>query len=51
VFVDVFPGWVETFPTKQETATMVAKKTLKEKLPEVWSAQGYWIEQWSCFVS
>ena len=29
VFV-VFPGWVETFPTKQETATMVAKKILEE---------------------
>lgn len=26
VFVDTFYGWVEAFPTKQETATMVAKK-------------------------
>ena len=26
VFVDTFSGWVEAFPTKQETATMVAKK-------------------------
>jgi hypothetical protein len=36
----VFPGWVETFPTKQETATVVAKKILEENFPEVQSAQG-----------
>ena len=30
VFVDTFYGWVEAFPTKQETATMVAKKILEE---------------------
>jgi hypothetical protein len=45
VFVDIFTGWLETFPTKQETATMVAKKILKEKFPEVQSAQGNWIGQ------
>ena len=30
MFVDTFSGWVEAFPTKQETATMVAKKILAE---------------------
>jgi hypothetical protein len=30
VFVDTFFGWVEAFPTKQETATVVAKKILEE---------------------
>ena len=30
MFVYVFPGWVETFPSKQETATVVAKKILEE---------------------
>ena len=30
MFVDTFSGWVEAFPTKQETATMVAKKILEE---------------------
>jgi hypothetical protein len=30
VFVDTFSGWVEAFPTKQETATMAAKKILAE---------------------
>ena len=30
MFVDTFSGWVEAFPTKQETATMVAKKMLEE---------------------
>jgi hypothetical protein len=38
VFVDVFPGWVETFPTKQEIATVVAKEILEENFPEVRSA-------------
>ena len=33
VFVDVFSGWVETFPTKQETTTMAAKKILEEIFP------------------
>ena len=30
MFVDTFSGWVEAFPTKQETATVVAKKILEE---------------------
>ena len=30
VFVNTFSGWVKVFPTKQETATMVAKKVLEE---------------------
>jgi hypothetical protein len=50
VFVDVFPRWVETFPPKQETATMVAKKILEENFPEVQSAQGNWIEQCFCLL-
>ncbi|XP_076767284.1 uncharacterized protein LOC143433999 [Arvicanthis niloticus] len=33
VFVDVFSGWVETFPTKKETANVVAKKILEDILP------------------
>jgi len=30
VFVNTFTGWVEAFPTKQEIATVVAKKILEE---------------------
>jgi hypothetical protein len=30
VFVDTFSGWAEAFPTKQETANVVAKKILVE---------------------
>ena len=30
MFVDNFFGWIEAFPTKQETATVVAKKILEE---------------------
>lgn len=26
VFVDTFSGWVEAYPTKKETSTVVAKK-------------------------
>lgn len=33
VFVDTFSGEVESFPTKQETATVVAKKILEEISP------------------
>ena len=33
MFVDTFSGWVEAFPTKQETATVVAKKILEENFP------------------
>ena len=44
MFVDVFPGWVETFPTKQEKTTMVAKKILEVKFPVVRSAQGNWVK-------
>ena len=33
VLVDTFLGWVEAFPTKGETATVVAKKILEEIVP------------------
>ncbi|XP_048200257.1 LOW QUALITY PROTEIN: protein NYNRIN-like [Perognathus longimembris pacificus] len=33
VFVDTFSGWVEAFPTKQETAKVVSKKLLEEIFP------------------
>ncbi|XP_044906658.1 uncharacterized protein LOC123383349 [Felis catus] len=33
VFVDTFSGWVEAYPTRRETAHMVAKKILEEIFP------------------
>lgn len=33
VFVDTFSGWVEAFPTKSETARVVAKKLLEDIIP------------------
>ena len=33
VFVDTFSGWTEAFPTKRETAQVVAKKILEDILP------------------
>ncbi|XP_070279651.1 uncharacterized protein [Myotis yumanensis] len=33
VFIDTFSGWVEAYPTKRETAQMVAKKLLEDILP------------------
>ena len=33
VLADTFSGWVEAYPTKRETATMVAKKLLEEIVP------------------
>jgi hypothetical protein len=32
VLIDNFSGWVEVFPTKQETAQVVAKVLLEENL-------------------
>lgn len=48
VYVDTFSGWVEAFPSIQETATVVAKK-ISGKIFKVQSDQGNWIGQWSCF--
>ena len=33
VFIDTFSGWVEPFPTKRETAQVVAKKLIEDILP------------------
>ena len=33
MFVDTFSGWVEAYPTRQETAHIVAKKILEEIFP------------------
>ncbi|XP_063461834.1 BTB/POZ domain-containing protein KCTD7 isoform X1 [Pan paniscus] len=33
VFIDTFSGWVEAYPTRQETAHIVAKKILEEIFP------------------
>ena len=33
VLVSTFSGWMEAYPTKRETATMVAKKLLEEIVP------------------
>ena len=33
VLVVTFSGWVESYPTKRETATTVAKKLLEERVP------------------
>jgi transposase InsO family protein len=33
VLIDTFSGWVEAFPTKRETAQVVAKVLLEEIIP------------------
>ena len=33
VFIDAFSGWEEAFPTKRETAQVVAKKLIEDILP------------------
>ena len=35
VFIDTFPGWVEAYPTKKETAQVVVKKLLEEIFPPI----------------
>lgn len=41
VFIDTFSGWVEAFPTKHETASVVAKILLEEIIPRY--GVPYWI--------
>ena len=33
MFIDTFSGWVEAFPTRTETANVIAKKILEEIFP------------------
>ena len=33
VFIDTFSRWIEAFPTRTETANVIAKKTLEEIFP------------------
>ena len=33
VFIDTFSGWVEAFPTKRETAQVVAEKLIEDIVP------------------
>lgn len=40
VFIDTFSGWVEAYPTKHETAKMVAKKLLEEIFSPIRNAKG-----------
>jgi hypothetical protein len=34
VFIDTFSGWAEAFPTRTETANVMAKKILEEIFPQ-----------------
>ena len=51
VFVDTFSGWVEAFPTKQETATVVAKKILEENFPRFRVPKVIGLDNGPAFVS
>ena len=33
VFIDTYSRWIEAFPTRTETANVIAKKILKEIFP------------------
>jgi len=47
-FVDTFSGWVEAFPTEQETTTVVAKKLLEEIFPRFAASKVIGSEEWAC---
>ena len=49
VFIDTFSGW--TYPTKHETAYVVAKKLLEEILPRFGFPHMIGSESGSAFVS
>ena len=46
-----FLGWVEAFPTKQETATVVAKKILEKNFPKFRMPKVTGLDKHSDFVS
>ena len=51
VLVDTFSGWVKAFPTKRETAMIVAKKILKEIVPRFGLPVTIGSDNGSAFVS
>lgn len=51
VMVDTFSGWVEAFPTKNETAKVVAKKMLEEIFPRYGMPQLMGSDNGPAFVS
>ena len=51
VFIDTFSGWVEAFPTKRETAQVVAKKLIEDILPRFGSPAQVGSDNGPAFVS
>ncbi|XP_045852807.1 protein NYNRIN-like [Meles meles] len=51
VFLDTFSGWAEAFPTKKETANIVAKKLLEEIFPRYGMPEVLGSDNGSAFVS
>ncbi|XP_036062242.1 uncharacterized protein LOC118595633, partial [Onychomys torridus] len=51
VFVDTFSGWMEAFPTKKETANVVAKKLLEDIFPRYGMPQVMGSDNGPAFVS
>ncbi|KAF0877644.1 TF26 protein, partial [Crocuta crocuta] len=51
VFVDTFSGWTEAYPTKYETAQVVAKKLLEDILPRYGFPQMIGSDNGPAFVS
>ncbi|XP_036031513.1 LOW QUALITY PROTEIN: uncharacterized protein LOC118574701, partial [Onychomys torridus] len=51
VFVDTFSGWMEAFPTKKETANVMAKKLLEDIFPRYGMPQIMGSDNGPAFVS
>ena len=51
VFLDTFSGWAEAFPTKKETANIVAKKLLEEIFPRYGMPEVLGLDNGPAFVS
>lgn len=51
VFVDTFSGWPEAFPTRHETAAVVAKKLLEEIFPRYGMPQVVGSDNGPAFIS
>jgi hypothetical protein len=51
VFIDTFSSWIEVFPTRNETANVVAKKILEEIFPSFGIPKVIWSDNGPAFVS
>lgn len=51
MFIDIFSGWIESFPTKHDTTSTVTRKLLEDILPRYGPPQNIGSDNGPAFVS